>query len=284
MEVLATLGQVIWVACLLVVWTVIGKVLVVSQFARNGAAASAVAKTRRVLLVIAHPDDEAMFFAPTLMCLAETVESLHVLCLSTGNAAGLGDLRERELEASCTVLKIPKKHITVIDHSDMQDGMTADWKDDVIIRLVDAYVDKQRIDTVITFDSYGVSGHKNHRAVHRGVRAWAESIKQYSRYAFQDSQRSEDSNSSGATPKYGPVQVWQLVSTSIWRKFLGVMDITPSSVWMVWRRDARICFVAPDPGRGRAAMRMHLSQWVWYRRLFVWFSRYAYVNTLEHLQ
>ena len=37
------------------------------------------------LLVIAHPDDETMFFAPTLQVL-RTQYNWHILCLSTGVA------------------------------------------------------------------------------------------------------------------------------------------------------------------------------------------------------
>ena len=37
----------------------------------------------RVLLVTAHPDDECMFFAPSLISLAKTSD-VFVLCLSTG--------------------------------------------------------------------------------------------------------------------------------------------------------------------------------------------------------
>ena len=41
---------------------------------------------RRVLLVIAHPDDESMFFAPTLRNLSDQRINLTVLCLSKGPA------------------------------------------------------------------------------------------------------------------------------------------------------------------------------------------------------
>ena len=40
------------------------------------------------LLVIAHPDDECMFFTPTLLGLQSQNVVVHVLCLSTGNFAG----------------------------------------------------------------------------------------------------------------------------------------------------------------------------------------------------
>lgn len=41
---------------------------------------------KRICLLIAHPDDEAMFFAPTLLALTAEALGNHVkiLCLSTG--------------------------------------------------------------------------------------------------------------------------------------------------------------------------------------------------------
>jgi N-acetylglucosaminylphosphatidylinositol deacetylase len=43
-------------------------------------------QNKRILLLIAHPDDEAMFFAPTLLALASQGNGNHVkiLCLSSG--------------------------------------------------------------------------------------------------------------------------------------------------------------------------------------------------------
>jgi N-acetylglucosaminylphosphatidylinositol deacetylase len=38
----------------------------------------------RVLLVMAHPDDESMFFGPLLLALAEQGVPTFILCLSTG--------------------------------------------------------------------------------------------------------------------------------------------------------------------------------------------------------
>lgn len=51
--------------------------------------------------VVAHPDDEAMFFWPTLAQLHDAGVRLSVLCLSTGNFDGLGDLRRQEMVESC---------------------------------------------------------------------------------------------------------------------------------------------------------------------------------------
>jgi N-acetylglucosaminylphosphatidylinositol deacetylase len=48
------------------------------------------------LIVIAHPDDEAMFFVPTIKYLRK-YNNISLLCLSNGNATGLGRIREKEL-------------------------------------------------------------------------------------------------------------------------------------------------------------------------------------------
>lgn len=40
----------------------------------------------RALVVTAHPDDECMFFAPTIIRLVELKASVQVLCLSEGTA------------------------------------------------------------------------------------------------------------------------------------------------------------------------------------------------------
>jgi N-acetylglucosaminylphosphatidylinositol deacetylase len=47
---------------------------------------------KRICLLIAHPDDEAMFFAPTLLALTKPELGNHVkiLCLSTGTYGFIG--------------------------------------------------------------------------------------------------------------------------------------------------------------------------------------------------
>ena len=46
------------------------------------------------------------FFSPTLLALAQAHVDVDVLCLSTGNFAGLGRTRTQELRAACGVLKV----------------------------------------------------------------------------------------------------------------------------------------------------------------------------------
>lgn len=41
-------------------------------------------RAKRVLIVVAHPDDECMFFGPTIFRLCEQGADVHLLCLSNG--------------------------------------------------------------------------------------------------------------------------------------------------------------------------------------------------------
>jgi len=67
-----------------------------------------------VLLVVAHPDDESMFFAPTILFLKSKGHNIHILCMSQGNADGLGITRKQELYRACDTLKIPREQVKVL--------------------------------------------------------------------------------------------------------------------------------------------------------------------------
>lgn len=88
-----------------------------------------------ILVLTAHPDDECMFFAPTILALTgsstlnepdapssaleeggiEQHRKVFSLCLSSGNADGLGEIRKRELAGSLDVLGIPEGRRWVLD-------------------------------------------------------------------------------------------------------------------------------------------------------------------------
>ncbi|XP_031131364.1 probable N-acetylglucosaminyl-phosphatidylinositol de-N-acetylase isoform X2 [Ipomoea triloba] len=122
---------------------------------------------RNVLLVIAHPDDESMFFAPTINYLTSKGHNVHILCMSTGNADGMGDTRKQELYLAAATLKVSPQQVNILDHPDLQDGFGKIWNSDLLAGIVKEEVDGHSIDVVISFDNYGVSGHCNHCDVHR---------------------------------------------------------------------------------------------------------------------
>ena len=75
---------------------------------------------KNILLITAHPDDESLFFTPTILSLVEksrnTSMNFYQLCLSVGNAEGLGETRKVELGRSLDVLGVPKTKRWVIEH------------------------------------------------------------------------------------------------------------------------------------------------------------------------
>ncbi|KAF7970162.1 hypothetical protein HWV62_24868 [Athelia sp. TMB] len=106
--------------------------------------------TSRVLLVTAHPDDETMFFAPTLLGLLkhpkEAVE-IYSLCLSTGDADGLGLTRPRELARALDILGVDEGKHWIVDHPDLKDDITATWDPQVIADVVAPYISQNSITT-----------------------------------------------------------------------------------------------------------------------------------------
>ena len=82
-------------------------------------------QTARVLLLTAHPDDECLFFAPTVSSLLAQPSALgasgraielYSLCLSSGDADGLGHVRAGELARSLDVLGITDGRRWLVDH------------------------------------------------------------------------------------------------------------------------------------------------------------------------
>ncbi len=223
-----------------------------SSSSSTAAAAAAAPSPPPVLIVIAHPDDEAMFFGPSILSLSRDY-TVHLLCLSTGNYRQEGTIRQRELVASCELLGIPRDCVHVVhDEVELPDHPTRMWTPQAVAARI---IETQRAvgaDKIVTFDEHGVSGHINHRAILPGVL---------------------HAQANGALME--KTRVYALESTGIIRKFSGVFDVmitanAPHACFCGWREVLAV----------RAAMQAHDSQYVWFRRLFILFSRYTYMNNL----
>jgi hypothetical protein len=82
---------------------------------------------KTALILTAHPDDEVMFFTPTVLALLDAGWEVDALCLSNGmccliwrelmvgNGDGLGHVREEELFRSYEYLGVPFERVTVLD-------------------------------------------------------------------------------------------------------------------------------------------------------------------------
>ena len=87
---------------------------------------------KTILYVMAHPDDESMFFVPSIKHFkAEKGNKIYLLCMCNGNAAGLGKIREKELEKACKYLQFDEAPY-IADDQDLPDSMEIEWPKGVV--------------------------------------------------------------------------------------------------------------------------------------------------------
>ncbi|XP_053187002.1 N-acetylglucosaminyl-phosphatidylinositol de-N-acetylase [Scomber japonicus] len=207
------------------------------------------------LLVTAHPDDECMFFAPTVIRLLELKARVHVLCLSEGNYYNQGDQRKQELLDSCAVLGIPASRVTVIDHKNLPDDPKAEWSVSLVSSVIAKHIRALSVNMVLTFDGRGVSGHANHTAIYKAVSHLAIT---------------------GEIPD--DCCLLSLVTVGLLRKYISFLELPLS-----WLLPSCLCCIVGSEGfrQAKAAMLCHRSQLLWFRYLYISFSRYMYVNTFQ---
>jgi len=244
---------------------------------------------KRICLLIAHPDDETMFFAPSVLALTRPSLGNHlkILCLSSGNADGLGSVRKNELVASALHLGVRNaSDVLVLEDERFQDSMTATWDAKAITGLLtNTFAPKMasikpdqkpetNIDVLITFDKNGVSGHPNHKSLYHGAVSFVKSIS--SRHVGWET----------------PIKLYTLPSVNIVRKYGSILDIVATiSATLFSKRQAGnsptpLLFISSmfDYRRAQTAMTdAHKSQMVWFRWGWIGISRYMIVNDL-HLE
>ena len=118
---------------------------------------------KNVLLLTAHPDDESMFFAPFVIRAQRYGAKVSILCLTNGANGGVGDVREGELRRAADSLGITS--VEVVDDLNLPDSMEVEWDPLQLAEIVQEHVESTKVDMLVTFDKYGVSGHPNHRAL-----------------------------------------------------------------------------------------------------------------------
>lgn len=268
---------------------------------------------KRIVLLIAHPDDESMFFSPTVTKLTEPALENHVkiLCLSSGNADGLGETRKAELESAAVKLGLRgREDVFIVDDlARFRDGMQERWDEEeiakVLTRAFAPNAEKKSkkaakgssgggptatIDALITFDQDGVSSHPNHKALFHGAKYFlSELMREHSGYAC-------------------PITLYTLSSVNMLRKYSFVLDTLPTYFMGIMSdisnaakgkkppkrvkgkgmakgsRGDRVMFVSDlsKYWRGRSAMvYSHRSQMVWFRWGWISIGRYMVVNDLK---
>ena len=229
---------------------------------------------KRALLVIAHPDDESMFFVPTIRGLINANYSLSILCLSEGINGPASGTRKDELVKAAAILGVSS--VAVTNDAELHDGMDRTWPVGIIANSVREQIGRHRADLIITFDAYGVTGHPNHKAVYDGVALFC--------------------TRGGAVPCY------ELESVAAPRKYVGSMldiglslfihyiktistavsrDLSSTHVQQARHPPQDVVVINSNALLNHQAMVAHRSQYVWFRALFLLFSRYTWVNSLR---
>lgn len=219
---------------------------------------------------------QCMFFGPTLVALGRRKNCrIFVLCLSngkmlvgcclhgwwwkthfTGDFDKQGHLRKDELWNSCRTLNIDARDVFLMKCTLLPDDPQVEWKVEVLSQLILNYIEALDIDLLLTFDKEGISQHKNHQAIYYATASLCLS---------------------GLMPSSCKILV--LDSVNVIRKYISFFDVFSSLLlstsWSVlkWKERKTV----------QTAMQEHKSQMMWFRKLYIVFSRYMLINSLSEL-
>lgn len=120
-------------------------------------------KPKRMLVILAHPDDESFAVGGTLAKYAHQDVQVILLCATCGEAgiSGVepeeaGDIRERELRRAVEHLGIEVYFLGY------PDGGLAQSKLDALLETIACWIDLVQPQVILTFGPDGVSGHPDH--------------------------------------------------------------------------------------------------------------------------
>ncbi|KAH9810675.1 putative deacetylase LmbE-like domain-containing protein [Melampsora americana] len=298
--------------CFLLVWPMFWWIVTTILSDHSSLFPISLRNSKSTLIIVAHPDDECLFFGPSIISiLKKTKTHGALLVLSSGNHYGLGEIRRIELKASCHELGIREDRCDVMEISSVQDDPVKWWPSETITKVVKEHLDKWMIDSIVTFDNHGISGHINHRAVSAAVTQLSLSL---------NATRSINT-SSHPNPNPTP-SLYILKSVFVLRKYSGLYDLPftlisfiPSLLFgpnsqitldLVPGYDSRTEQASIDSEKRRQSITLsfekgllinnlrdyfktrhsfwkHRSQMVWDRHLYMILSRYMYFNTIERV-
>ena len=141
-------------------------------------------------------------------------------------------------------------------YTKLRDDPNVRWREEIVSETLLQHIDAYDIDTVLTFDRRGVSGHPNHSSL-------------YNAMVFLSLEDRLPPN----------VRVYALCTVNLFRKYSSLLAV-PMSFLLC----PTVYLASPrDWTRLHRAMAAHASQYVWFRKLYMLFSRYALINTYDQL-
>lgn len=220
----------------------------------------------RIAYIFAHPDDESMFFTPSIRRLLKDKNEIYFLCFTTNFKKFMSSPNENrglELQRAAHVLGVSDdfKILSIMNMDDYESygrvtavglpGENEDWflKKEDMQNILETFLTKYEIDAIITFDPYGVSGHPEHFKVRTAVLEYK---------------------------KNKEIEVFELITYNKIIKFTGLIG-------SILFRDSNIVLYTDSVDHAWNAMVEHVSQWTWFRKFFISHSRYAYINNLRKI-
>jgi N-acetylglucosaminylphosphatidylinositol deacetylase len=223
------------------------------------------AKLINVCLVIAHPDDECMFFGPTLINMSKSC-NIYILCLTKGDYYNIGDERIKELKSSCNTLLAMNslKDICIIDKpNQLPDHPSQQWDTKLCSQIIKDYILENKIDKVITFDKNGISKHPNHCTLYLCLKTIQGTVE---------------------------FDSYSLITTNVLRKYIFLFDLLPTLIGLIIRKllfkrnDILFSLNSPkDFVTNFNSMRKHKTQLLWFRWIYMVTSRYMIINHLQKI-
>ena len=144
-------------------------------------------KGKKVLSVLAHPDDESFGMGGTLALYAERGAEVHLICATRGEVgevapdfledyASIGELREAELQ--CAAGHLGLKHVHFLGYRDS--GMPGSPENahpraltaaplEEVTKKIRVYIQEFRPHLVLTFDPIGGYRHPDHVIIHQAA-------------------------------------------------------------------------------------------------------------------
>ncbi|NXK08767.1 PIGL acetylase, partial [Herpetotheres cachinnans] len=184
----------------------------------------------------------------------------------SGNYYNQGEIRKKELEQSCFLLGIPASNVTVIDHRDLPDDPAVEWDTQLLAAFVLKHVEGNNINLVVTFDVGGVSGHANHISLYTALRY--STLHEHCCFEIF------------IVFLCLGCHVLVLESVNLFRKYISILDV-PFSCLLP--RDVLFILTEEETEQAKRAMQCHRSQLLWFRHIYMLFSRYMVINSLRLL-
>ncbi|KAK2506267.1 hypothetical protein MC885_017525 [Smutsia gigantea] len=147
--------------------------------------------------------------------------------------------------------------VVLFSSRDFPDDPHMQWDTKHVTSVLLQHIERNGINLVVTFDAGGVSGHSNHVALYAAVRTL---------------------HSEGKLPK--GCSVLTLQSVNVLRKYISLLDLPLS---LLHTRDVLFVLTSKEVAQAKRAMSCHQSQLLWFRRLYMLFSRYMRINSLNFL-